>query len=139
MNRPAGAGSGHPALDADEALHRLLRMLTAPATQLPDAFSERAALLRAQLSRRRAIVILDDAGQHEQIRPLLPEAGQCLILITTRRRLPDLGWARSLTLDVLPVGEAIALFRRISGASEAADVGQIEAALADQQRLQLRP
>ena len=47
-------------------------MLTAPATQIPDAIGERAALLRAQLSRRRAVVILDDAAGPDQIRPLLP-------------------------------------------------------------------
>ena len=91
---------GHPSLDAAEALHRLLRMLTAPATQIPDAIGERAALLRAQLSRRRAVVILDDAARHDQIRPLLPEASRCLILITTRRTLPGLDGARALTLDV---------------------------------------
>jgi DNA-binding SARP family transcriptional activator/Tfp pilus assembly protein PilF len=121
---------GHPALDADEALHRLLRMLTAPATQLPDAFSERAALLRAQLSRRRAIVILDDAGQHEQIRPLLPEAGQCLILITTRLRFPGLEGARALTLDALPVDDAVTLFQLVAGPGTAHDEG--EAAMAVQ-------
>src|SRR5580693_2791498 len=121
---------GHPALDADEALHRLLRMLTAPATQLPDAFSERAALLRAQLSRRRAIVILDDAGQDEQIRPLLPEAGHCLILITTRRRFPGLEGARALTLDALPVDDAVTLFQLVAGPGTAHDEG--EAAMAVQ-------
>jgi DNA-binding SARP family transcriptional activator/tetratricopeptide (TPR) repeat protein len=115
---------GHPSLNADEALHRLLRMLTAPATPIPDAFSERAALLRAQLSRRRAIVILDDAGQDDQIRPLLPEAGQCLILITTRGTFPGLEGARALTLDALPVDDAITLFRRIAGHGTAPDDGQ---------------
>ena len=99
-------------------------MLTAPATQLPDAFSERAALLRAQLSRRRAIVILDDAGQHEQIRPLLPEAGHCLILITTRRRFPGLEGARALTLDALPVNDAITLLQLVAGPGTAHDEGE---------------
>ena len=106
---------GCPSLDPAEALHRLLRMLTVPATQIPDAIGERAALWRAQLSRRRAVVILDDAARHDQIRPLLPVTGRCLILITTRRRLPDLGGARTLTLDVLPAGDAVTLFRRIAG------------------------
>jgi tetratricopeptide (TPR) repeat protein len=115
---------GHPSLDADEALHRLLRMLTAPATQIPDAVGERAALLRAQLSRRRAIVILDDAGQHDQIRPLLPEAGQCLILITTRRAFPGLEGARELTLDALPVDDAITLFQKVAGPGTAHDEGE---------------
>ena len=67
---------GSPSLDPAEALHRLLRMLTVPDTQIPDTIGERTALWRAQLSRRRAIVILDDAGRHDQIRPLLPVAGQ---------------------------------------------------------------
>ncbi len=119
---------GHPALDADEALHHLLRMLTAPATQIPDAFGERASLLRAQLSRRRAIVILDDAGQHDQIRSLLPETGQCLILITTRRTFPGLVGARALTLDALPVDDAITLFQRVAGHGAVHDEG--EAAMA---------
>jgi DNA-binding SARP family transcriptional activator len=106
---------GRPSLEPAEALHRLLRMLNVPATQIPDAIGERAALWRAQLGRRRAVVILDDAGRHDQIRPLLPVTGQCLILITTRRRLPELEGARTLSLDVLSIDDAIALFRRIAG------------------------
>jgi tetratricopeptide (TPR) repeat protein len=106
---------GGPALDGAEAVHRLLRMLTAPSTQIPDALGERAALLRAQLSRRRAVVILDDAARYDQIGPLLSAAGQSMILITTRRRLPDLEGAQALTLDVLPMDEAVTLFLRIAG------------------------
>ena len=112
---------GLPTLGAAEALHRLLRMLTAPATRIPDAIGEGAALLRAQLSRRRAIVILDDAAGPEQIRPLLPSSGQSLFLITTRRTLSGLPGAHALTLDVLPMADAIALFRRVAGQSRAHD------------------
>src|ERR1035437_1005003 len=112
---------GRPSLGAAEALHRLLRMMTAPTTPIPDAIGERAALWRAQLSRRRALVILDDAARHDQIRPLLPVAGRCLILITTRRRLPDLEGARALTLDVLSIEDAITLFRRMAGEGRAQD------------------
>jgi DNA-binding SARP family transcriptional activator/tetratricopeptide (TPR) repeat protein len=112
---------GLPTLGAAEALHRLLRMLTAPATRIPDAIGEGAALLRAQLSRRRAIVILDDAAGPEQIQPLLPSSGQSLFLITTRRTLSGLPGAHALTLDVLPMADAIALFRRIAGQSRAHD------------------
>lgn len=112
---------GLPSLDAAEALHRLLRMLSAPATRIPDAIGERTALLRAQLSRRRAIVILDDAAEPDQIRPLLPSSGQSLILITTRRRLSGLAGTHGLTLDVLPIADAIALFQRIAGQSRAND------------------
>ncbi len=62
-----------PSLDSAEALHRLLRMLErAGHPDTRDAIGERVALWRAQLSRRRAVVILDDAARHDQISPLLP-------------------------------------------------------------------
>jgi DNA-binding SARP family transcriptional activator/tetratricopeptide (TPR) repeat protein len=120
---------GSPSLDPAEALHRLLQMLSVPATQIPEAIGERAALWRAHLSRRRAVVILDDAAGHDQIRPLLPGAGQCLILITTRRGLPGFGGAGSLTLDALSADEAIMLFRRIAGEDRAGDADQVAAAV----------
>jgi DNA-binding SARP family transcriptional activator len=120
---------GRPSLDAAEALHRLLRMLTVPATQIPDAIGERAALWRAQLSRRRAVVILDDTARHDQIRPLLPVAGRCLILITTRRRLPDLEGARALTLDALSIDDAITLFRKVAGQGRAHDEDEVATAV----------
>jgi len=120
---------GRPSLEPAEALHRLLRMLIVPATQIPDVIGERAALWQAQLSRRRAVVILDDAARLDQIRPLLPVAGRCLILITTRRRLPDLEGTRTLTLDVLPVDDAVTLFRRIAGEGSAQDEDKVAAAV----------
>jgi DNA-binding SARP family transcriptional activator len=120
---------GAPSLDCAEALRRLLQMLSVPVTQIPDTMGERAALWRAQLSRRRAVVVLDDAAGHDQVRPLLPVAGQCLILITTRRRLPDFGGARKVALDVLSVSEAATLFRRIAGESRAQDAEQVAAAV----------
>ena len=120
---------GSPSLDPAEALYRLLQMLSVPAAQIPDTIGERVALWRAQLSRRRAVVILDDAAGHDQIRPLLPLTGRCLILITTRRRLPDSEGARTLTLGVLPVGDAITLFQQIAGGDRATDAGQVAKAV----------
>jgi DNA-binding SARP family transcriptional activator len=120
---------GRPSLDPAEALHRLLQMLAVPATQIPDAIGERAALWRAQLSRRRAVVILDDAARHDQIRPLLPVASQSLILITTRRRLPELEGARTLTLDVLSIDDAIMLFRQIAGQGREQDEDKVATAV----------
>ena len=124
-----GHDPGRPTLDAAEALHRLLRMLVVPATQIPDAIGERAALWQAQLSRRRVVVILDDAARLDQIRPLLPTGGRCLILITTRRRLPDLDGARTLTLDLLSIDDATALFRRIAGPARAQDEEKVALAV----------
>jgi DNA-binding SARP family transcriptional activator/tetratricopeptide (TPR) repeat protein len=128
---------GSPALGPAEALQRLLQMLSVPAAQIPDTIGERSALWRAQLSRRRAVVILDDAAGHDQIRPLLPVTGRCLILITTRRRLPDYPGSRRLTLDVLPVDEAVTLFRQIAGEGRTGDAGQVAAAVGQCGRLPL--
>jgi tetratricopeptide (TPR) repeat protein len=124
-----GHDPGRPSLDPAEALHRLLRMLIVPATQIPDAIGERAALWQAQLSRRRVVVILDDTARLDQIRPLLPVAGRCLILITTRRRLPGLDGARTLSLDVLSVDDAATLFRRIAGPGRAQDGDKVAMAV----------
>jgi DNA-binding SARP family transcriptional activator/tetratricopeptide (TPR) repeat protein len=119
---PAG-----PPLDAAEALRRLLQMLTVPATQIPESPSERAALWRAQLGRRRAVVILDDTASLDQIGPLLPSGGRSLILVTTRYGIPDLADARALALDVLPPGDAVALFQRIAGGGGTYDEAEVAA------------
>jgi len=105
---------GSPSLDSAEALHRLLQMLSVPASQIPDAIGKRSALWRAELSRRRAVVILDDADSSDQIRPLLPEAGGCLILITARRGLPGLEGAHVVTLGALPTDDAVTLFAQVA-------------------------
>jgi tetratricopeptide (TPR) repeat protein len=128
---------GSPALGPAEALQRLLQMLSVPAAQIPDTIGERSALWRDQLSRRRAVVILDDAAGHDQIRPLLPVTGRCLILITTRRRLPDYPGSRTLTLEVLPVDQAVTLFRQIAGQGRTDDADQVAAAVGQCGRLPL--
>jgi DNA-binding SARP family transcriptional activator/tetratricopeptide (TPR) repeat protein len=120
---------GRPALEPAEALHRLLRMLAIPAAQIPESVGARVTLWRAQLSRRAAVVILDDAARPDQIRPLLPVTGRCLVLVTTRRRLSGFGRARTLTLDVLPVDDAVTLFRRIAGEDRARDVAAVTSAV----------
>ena len=115
-------------LDPAEALYRLLQMLSVPAAQIPDSIGERVALWRAHLSRRRAVVILDDAADNDQIRPLLPvTGGECLILITTRRRLPDSWGADRLPLDLLSVDEAVTLFRQVAGGRRTGDPDQVGA------------
>ncbi len=115
---------GRPSLDAAEALHRLLRMLAVPALQIPDLLGDRVALWRAQLSRRQAVVILDDvASMTRSARCCRRRPG--LILVTTRRRLLGLGDARTLTLDVLSPDDAVALFRRDAGDARAGDTDQV--------------
>jgi len=112
-------------LEPSEALHHLLRMLGLPASQIPDTIGDRVALWRAQLARRCLVVVLDNAARPDQIRPLLPMSGDCLFLITSRRRLGDIGDSPALILDVLGPDDAARLFGRIAGEDRARDPDQV--------------
>lgn len=98
-----------------QALPRLLRALGVPGEQIPAEPEDQAALYRSRLAGRRVLIVLDNARSAEQVRPLLPAAPGCLVLVTSRRRLTTLDEARTLSLDLLPLADAVALFTRIAG------------------------
>src|SRR5262245_18559957 len=101
-----------------EVLARFLHGLGVPAEQVPAEVEEAAALYRSQLAGRRVLVLLDNAATAEQVRPLLPAAAGCLVLVTSRDRLGGLvarDGARRLQLDVLTADEAVALLGGILG------------------------
>ncbi len=102
-----------------EALSALLRSLGTPPEQIPTDETQAAALYRTQLAGRRALVVLDNACSVDQVRPLLPGAPGCLVLVTSRDRLTGLvarDGATRLTLDVLTPEEAQALLSTLLGA-----------------------
>ncbi|WP_411143337.1 AfsR/SARP family transcriptional regulator [Streptomyces sp. x-80] len=103
-------------LSAGAALAVLLRLMGVPAGGIPSDIEERTALWRTILTRRRVVIVLDDAADAAQVRPLLPGASPSLVIITSRRRLSGLPGARALALDVLPPDDAVALFREFAGA-----------------------
>ena len=79
------------AMEADEALNTLLEGLGQTSAGPPEADLEaRAARYRSLLAGRRMIVLLDNARDSEQVRPLLPGSSACLVLITSRNRLTGL-------------------------------------------------
>jgi DNA-binding SARP family transcriptional activator/tetratricopeptide (TPR) repeat protein len=78
----------HPA-DPAEVLAQFLRALGVPA--VPETRDERATLFRSTMAGRRVLVLLDDAASGAQVRDLLPGDGGSVVLITARRRLPDIG------------------------------------------------
>jgi DNA-binding SARP family transcriptional activator/tetratricopeptide (TPR) repeat protein len=108
-----GHTSGQAPITPPAALDTLLRALGVPAARIPHDPDARAALWRAELAGRSTLVVLDNAADAAQVRPLLPGSGGTLVLITSRRRLVDLEPARILSLDVLPEADAIALFTGI--------------------------
>ena len=102
-----------PRTSAD-ALDRLLRALDVPPQRIPADTQERAALYRQRLAGTRTLIMLDNAADEAQIRPLLPGDAGCLVLVTSRRRLKGLDDAYALSLDVLPPADAVALLRRVA-------------------------
>ncbi|MER6313191.1 BTAD domain-containing putative transcriptional regulator [Streptomyces sp. NPDC001581] len=101
----------------EEVLARFLRALGRP---VPDSLHERVDLFRTTLAGRRMLLVLDDAGSEAQVRPLLPGAASCAVLVTSRSRLPALTGAHRIELDVLGPAEAVALLARVAGAERVA-------------------
>jgi DNA-binding SARP family transcriptional activator len=110
-----GHASSHQPVTAMTALDALLRALGVPPDRIPQDPDARAALWRAELATRSVLVVLDNAADAAQVRPLLPGTSRSLTLITSRRRLVDLDATRVVSLDVLPEPDAVALFISVAG------------------------
>jgi tetratricopeptide (TPR) repeat protein len=101
-----------------QVLAGFLRALGVPAEQVPTDVDEATALYRSVLTGKRVVVLLDNARDPAQVRPLLPASPGCLALVTSRDRLAGLAvqdGARRLTLDVLDPAEARTLLTGLLG------------------------
>jgi tetratricopeptide (TPR) repeat protein len=106
-------------LAAEAVLAEFLRALGVDGAAIPDGLDARAAQYRTLLHGRRMLVLLDNAGDEEQVRPLLPGDRSCQVVVTSRDRLSGLTvreGARRLELDVLSPPEAHELLRALIGA-----------------------
>jgi DNA-binding SARP family transcriptional activator len=103
----------------DEALARFLRDLGVDGARVPVDGEERAAMYRTRLAERRMLIVLDDARDAAQVRPLLPGTGSCAVIVTSRHRLSDLVGSQLVDLDVLDDSEGAELFTRIIGPERA--------------------
>jgi DNA-binding SARP family transcriptional activator len=111
----------HPgqAVAPGQALTGFLRALGVPGAQIPVDLDELAAMYRSLMDGRRVLVVLDNALGAEQVRPLLPGAPGCLVVVTSRNRLTGLVAAEAaqlLALDLLPADEARRMLARRLGA-----------------------
>jgi DNA-binding SARP family transcriptional activator len=112
-------------MPAADALARLLRALGLPGQHIPADCQERAARYRSLLDGRRTLVVLDNAASVEQVRPLLPGAPSCVVVVTSRDSLAGLvarHGASRLELGLLPAGDAVRLLRELIGERVDADV-----------------
>jgi len=107
-----------------DALGGFLRALGVPGKGIPAEVGERAAQFRSLLAGRRVLLVLDNAAQAEQVRPLLPGSPGCVTLVTSRDALTGLvarEGAVRLDLDLLPLPDAVALLGKLIGARVAAE------------------
>ncbi|MGD0706123.1 MAG: DUF4062 domain-containing protein, partial [Trebonia sp.] len=101
---PAG-----PQMTSVEAIRLFLDALAVPAARIPAGLDAQAGLYRSLLVGKRMLVLLDNARDVDQVRPLLPASPGCLVIVTSRSQLTSLVAAEGaspLTLDVLTDAEA---------------------------------
>ncbi|GIJ62691.1 SARP family transcriptional regulator [Virgisporangium aurantiacum] len=125
------AGASAAPRDAAGALADILRSLGVPGPAIPDDLGALTATYRAKLADRRVLVLLDDAADPAQIRPLIPGTGGSAVLVTSRRLLGGLVEARHVHLDPLTDPEAQELLAHMVGAERMARSPAFAARIAD--------
>ncbi|GAA4464402.1 hypothetical protein GCM10023170_072160 [Phytohabitans houttuyneae] len=113
-------GVEEQAVTPEDALAGFLRDLGVPGPVIPEDLQERARMYRARLAGRRVLVVLDNAADEVQIRPLVPSSPGSAVLVTSRRPLAGLEGAQPLVLDVMDHQAAHTLFSSVVGAQRVA-------------------
>jgi DNA-binding SARP family transcriptional activator/tetratricopeptide (TPR) repeat protein len=118
-----------PPVPAAETIAGFLAVLGVDPRHIPVDLDARAALYRSRVAGRRMLIVLDNATDSAQVRPLLPGSGGSLVVVTSRSQLPGLAaadGAHLITLDVLGNDDAASLLaarvgpERVAGEPEAA-------------------
>ncbi|WP_219469947.1 AfsR/SARP family transcriptional regulator [Nonomuraea rhizosphaerae] len=108
-------------------LEDLLRSLGCPDGGVPAELGERVRLYRRMTAGRRLVLVLDDATDEGQVRPLLPTGPGSVTLVTSRSPLAGLEAARAYELGVFEADEAVAMLAEVAGRERVA--AEPEAAL----------
>jgi DNA-binding SARP family transcriptional activator/tetratricopeptide (TPR) repeat protein len=124
-----GFGASGPALRPAEAVRAALDALGVEPRRIPVDPAAQAALYRSLLADRAVLIVLDNARDSDQVRPLLPASPGCLVLVTSRDRLTGLvatANARHVPLGVLSSAEAHELLAgRLGPGRASADPGAV--------------
>lgn len=133
VNMRAFAPTGAP-VAPHEAVRGFLEALGVPPSRIPADPEAQVALYRSRLAARRVLVVLDNVRDADQVRPLLPGAPGCAVVVTSRNQLTALvaaEGAHPVDLDVLRPAEARRLLvRRIGAARAAAEPEAMDALVA---------
>lgn len=120
----------HPVTVRD-ALARLLRAVGVAESAIPAATDDRSGLLRSVVGQRRLLLLLDNAANEAQVRPLLPATGPSLTIITSRRTLAGFESVHRADLALLRREEAVELLTRIIGVTRVQQEAQAARDLVD--------
>ncbi|GAA0904387.1 ATP-binding protein [Virgisporangium aurantiacum] len=136
-----GFDSVGTAMSPAKATRRLLDALHVPSHHIPTDPDAQVGLYRSMIADRRVLVVLDNARDSQQVRPLLPGSPNCLALITSRNRLTGLvagDGAHPVSLDVLSPAEARDLLaHRLGAARLEAEADSVEKIISACARLPL--
>ena len=105
-----------------EAVRGFLDALQVHLQRIPSSLEAQVGLCRSLLAERRMLVVLDNARDVEQVRPLLPGSPGCMVVITSRDKLAGLvaaEGAHALPLGLLSRQEAVRFLNRRLGADGA--------------------
>ncbi len=114
--------SGDPLAPAD-VIRSFLQTLGRPSARLPSAGHAATGMYRSSLAGLRVLIVLDNARDPKQVRPLLPGNPACTVVVTSRNQLTGLvvaEGARPLFLDVLTWADALELLTRRLGSQRLA-------------------
>ncbi|MFJ3091221.1 AfsR/SARP family transcriptional regulator [Streptomyces sp. NPDC086838] len=128
-------GAGDRPRDPSEVLVALLQASGLDAATIPEPLEDRAAAFRGRLAGRRVLIVLDDAADAEQVRPLLPGTAGAAVLVTSRFELRGLGVshaAHAVRLQVLDREEAHTLLSGVLGEGRVAAEPEASRRLAEQ-------
>jgi DNA-binding SARP family transcriptional activator/tetratricopeptide (TPR) repeat protein len=124
-----GYGPREP-MPAADALARLLHSLGVPRYEIPAETDERSARYRSLLAGRRMLIVLDNAREAGQVRPLLAGNQECMMVVTSRDSLAGLvarDGAVRIDLDLLSPADATALLQMLIGGRATADLAATQA------------
>ncbi|MEU3643959.1 helix-turn-helix domain-containing protein [Lentzea sp. NPDC034063] len=107
-------GTDEP-LTPDKAAHRLLRSFGVDERQIPADPDDKLSLYRSQLRDRAVLLVLDNAENEAQVRPLLASSPGTLVLLTSRRTMTGLDARHRLPLELLPLNRSVELLRAVTG------------------------